>query len=139
MNVEPKNKLYDYDYDLTEELIAEMPSAKRPEARLMRLSRTEGITGHGSFYDVQDFLRAGDVFVLNDTKVIPARLLGARKSGGKAEALLLCEFEDGTWDALLKPSSRISKGDPVFFEGGGESLEAGGLYDSREGSGTSSI
>lgn len=139
MSVEPKNKLSDYDYDLPEELIAEMPSAKRPEARLMRLSRTEGVTGHGSFYDVRDLLRAGDVLVLNDTKVIPARLLGARKSGGKAEALLLCEFEDGTWDALLKPSSRISKGDPVLFEGGGERLEAVVLDDSREGSGTRRI
>jgi len=139
MSVEPKNKLSDYDYDLPEELIAEMPSAKRPEARLMRLSRTEGVAGHGSFFDVRDLLRAGDVLVLNDTKVIPARLLGARKSGGKAEALLLCEFEDGTWDALLKPSSRISKGDPVLFEGGGESLEAVVLDDSREGSGTRRI
>ncbi len=105
----------------------------------MIVDKNTGKIKHETFKNIVSYFNAGDTLVLNDTKVIPARLLGARKSGGKAEALLLCEFEDGTWDALLKPSSRISKGDPVLFEGGGESLEAVVLDDSREGSGTRRI
>lgn len=139
MQTEPKNKLSDYDYDLPESLIAEFPPARRPEARLMQLPRSGGEIRHGRFDEILDCLRSGDVLVLNDTKVIPARLKGSRSTGGKAEALLLREFEDGSWDALLKPSSRIAEGDPLYFEGNGQRLEAVVLDDAREGSGTRRI
>lgn len=139
MMTEIKNRLSDYDYDLPEELIAEFPLARRPEARLMRLSRADRKITHGHFFDIQKALRPGDVLVLNDTKVIPARLRGVRGTGGKAEALLLCEFEDGSWDALLKPSGRISRGDKLDFSDQGLCLEAEVLDDGREGSGTRRI
>ncbi len=134
-----KNRLSDYDYELPEALIAEQPAEKRSEARLMKINRKTGSLEHCRFYEIGAFLQPGDVLVLNDTKVIPARLLGARETGGKVEALLLQEFEAGCWDALLKPSGRIDKGAVIRFEGQGEYLEGEILDNPREGSGARRI
>ncbi len=139
IKTDAKNRLSDFDYELPEALIAEYPPEKRPEARLMKISRKTGAIEHHRFHEIESLLRPGDVLVLNDTKVIPARLLGVRKTGGKIEALLLQEFEDGTWDALIKPSSRVSPGDKVCFEGEGEILEGEVLDGPRAGSGARRI
>lgn len=139
MMTEFPRTLSDYDYDLPQELIAEFPLAKRPEARLLKLFRSGREMEHGYFHEVQKILKKGDVLVLNDTKVLPARLFGKRKSGAKAEALLLTEFEDGTWDALLKPAGRMAAGEKLSFSSGEKSLEAEILDGPREGSGTRRI
>ncbi|HTL47375.1 MAG TPA: tRNA preQ1(34) S-adenosylmethionine ribosyltransferase-isomerase QueA [Verrucomicrobiae bacterium] len=121
---ETDRRLSSYDYDLPPELIAAHPPEKRTSARLMKIGRETGAVEHRRFGNVADFLKAGDVLVLNDTKVIPARLLGRRPTGGKVQALLLKETGPDRWEALLKPSGRIAKGQVLAFEGKGVTLEA---------------
>jgi S-adenosylmethionine:tRNA ribosyltransferase-isomerase len=114
--------LKDYDYDLPEELIAQHPSEERAGSRLMVVQRDTGkITSHG-FAELPEFLTAGDCIVLNDTKVIPARLR-ARKvlgepdpgTGAQVEVVLLRERQDGAWDALVKRGRRVKKGARLAF------------------------
>ena len=114
--------LKDYDYDLPEELIAQHPSPERAGSRLMVVQRDAGkITSHG-FAQLPDFLTSGDCIVLNDTKVIPARLR-ARKvlgepdpgTGAQVEVVLLREREDGAWDALVKRGRRVKTGTRLAF------------------------
>lgn len=111
------HNLSDFDYELPAELIAQNPSYRREQARLLTVRRDSlGITHH-SFGDITEFFEQGDLFVLNDTKVIPARLSGRRASGGKVEVLLL-KPEDKThrtYQALIKPLGRLKKNEKIFF------------------------
>jgi S-adenosylmethionine:tRNA ribosyltransferase-isomerase len=123
----------DYNYHLPEGRVAFYPAEPRDTSRLLLLPRQEGPLQHLSFTDFPSFLKAGDVLVLNDSKVFPARLWGNKKeSGGKAEIFLLQEFPDGTWEALVKPGRRLSPGSQIeFFDGKllatlGERTESGG-------------
>lgn len=104
-----------FDYDLPPELIAQEPLPGRAEARMMVLDRATGDITHERFRDLPRHLRPGDCLVLNDTRVIPARLIGRREGGGRAEALLLREVEAGMWEALVRPGARLRSGARITF------------------------
>ncbi len=110
----------DFDYTLPQELIAQSPVHLRDSSRLMVLLREKDTIEHRIFSDIVDYLRAGDVMVLNNTRVIPGRLFGRREpSGGKVEALLLRRIEDKIWEALVKPGRRLKDGDRIAFSSPG--------------------
>ncbi len=112
-------KTSEFDYQLPPELIAQHPPEKREDARLMVLERKTGKIAHRSFPELADYLRPGDLLVLNDTRVIPARLVGKRPAtGGQAEVLLLSPRGDGGWEALVRPARRSRKGTEIEFGGG---------------------
>ena len=101
----------DFDYELPRELIAQFPPERRDESRLMVLERAGETIRHGRFPDLLEALRPGDCLVLNDTKVIPARLIGRRPgSGGKVELLVLRQRGERTWEALCRPAHRLRTG-----------------------------
>jgi len=109
-------KTSDYAYELPEELIAQDPLEQRSASRLMVLGRTDGSIEHRHFYDLPSYLREGDCLVFNDTKVIPARLLGVRKdTGGAAELLLLKRINDTDWECLARPGKKLRRGAKVVF------------------------
>jgi len=109
----------DFDYHLNEELIAFFPAEPRDSSRLMVLSRSTGELEHKKFVDIKELLCESDVLVLNDTKVIPARLFGKKKeTGGKIEVLLLKETQNGLWEALIRPSKRLREGAEILFGDG---------------------
>ncbi len=109
-------RLSHFDYDLPKELIAQQPSEVRDESKLMVLDRKEGSIEHKVFKEVIDLLKKGDVLVLNDTKVIPARLRGKEEgSGRRIEVLLLRQRGDSQWDTLVKPGRRIKEGSILSF------------------------
>lgn len=108
-------KSEDFSYILPEELIAQTPLSDRSSSRLMYLNRKYGTFSHHSFTDLLSFLEPGDLLVFNDTKVLPARLIGERQSGGKAEVLLLRELENNRWECLVKPGKKMRPGTEVFF------------------------
>jgi S-adenosylmethionine:tRNA ribosyltransferase-isomerase len=110
-------KTSDFDYSLPPEFIAQTPAEPRDQSRLMVLRRGDGSIEHHRFSEIIDFLRPTDVLVLNDTRVIPARLKAQKGSGGKVEILLLRRLEPGLWEALVKPSKRIAVGDKVELVG----------------------
>ncbi|MCR4782599.1 MAG: tRNA preQ1(34) S-adenosylmethionine ribosyltransferase-isomerase QueA [Lachnospiraceae bacterium] len=111
--------LSDYDYYLPEELIAQDPLEKRSDSRMMVLDRETGEYWHRHFYDILDYLEPGDCLVINNTKVIPARLLGAREgTGGKVEVLLLNRKSDTDWETLVKPGKKARVGDRLEFGDG---------------------
>lgn len=112
-------KVEEFDYNLPEELIAQTPIKQRDTSRLMVLDKKTGEISHKHFYDIIDYLNPGDTLVLNDTKVLPARLIG-EKTNIKAviEVLLLKNKENDTWETLVKPARRIHVGDVVSFGGG---------------------
>ena len=100
-------KLTDFYYDLPQELIAQDPLLKRSESRLMVLDRKDNTIEHKHFYDVIDYLNSGDCLVINDTKVLPARLMGVKEdTGASIEVLLLKRKDDCTWETLVKPILR---------------------------------
>ncbi len=104
-------KTSDFDYHLPPELIAQVPLEPRDQSRLMVLERTSGSIEHHRFADLVDYLKAGDVLVGNDSRVIPARLKGKKaESGGKVELLLLRQLENAVWEVLLKPAKRVAVG-----------------------------
>jgi S-adenosylmethionine:tRNA ribosyltransferase-isomerase len=109
-------KLSDFDYNLPKELIAQYPLKERDTCRLLVLDRNRGMIEHRIFKDIADYLRAGDILVLNDTKVLPARLYGRRQTGGKVEVLLLNRKSGLTFNALVKPA-RIKLGEEIIFNG----------------------
>jgi S-adenosylmethionine:tRNA ribosyltransferase-isomerase len=116
-------KTSDFDYELPRELIAQYPAERRDESRLLVVRRRGGPVEHRGFPDVLGYLRAGDLLVLNESRVIPARLRGAKRgSGGRVEVFLLRELRPGRWETLVKPGARIGEGAVLEF-GGGE-LEA---------------
>jgi len=105
-----------FDFDLPEELIAQTPLQDRTASRLLMLSKENGNTEHGVFTDLEAKMQAGDVLVLNNTRVIPARLLGVKKdTGAKAELLLLKQLGDDRWEALAKPGKKLKAGAVVVF------------------------
>ena len=106
----------DFDFELPEALIAQEPSPERGGSRLLRLSRGTGDVSHTTFSKLPELLEAGDVLVLNNTRVFPARLLGHRvPSGGAVECLLLAKLESGDWDALVHPGQKLKPGAHVVF------------------------
>jgi S-adenosylmethionine:tRNA ribosyltransferase-isomerase len=106
----------DFDYFLPEELIAQRPAPRRDAARLMVLDRGTGRVSHGIFTELPDLLGAGDLLVMNDTRVFPARLLGHRGSGGRLEALVLGSTPDGRLKTLLRAGGRLRPGEILSFE-----------------------
>jgi S-adenosylmethionine:tRNA ribosyltransferase-isomerase len=103
-------KTDDFDYDLPEALIAQTPLEVRDRSRLMVLNRAGGSMEHRRFYEVESYLRQGDTLVFNDSRVIPARLVGRRETGGHLEVLLLRRLDGGLWEALARPARRIRMG-----------------------------
>jgi S-adenosylmethionine:tRNA ribosyltransferase-isomerase len=103
-------KTDDFDYHLPDELIAQTPLEARDQSRLMVVKRGGGQLEHRRFYEIMDYLREGDNLVFNDSRVIPARLAGRRKSGGRLELLLLRRLDGGLWEALARPARRIRAG-----------------------------
>ena len=112
-------KTSDFYYDLPEELIAQDPLLDRSSSRLLTLNKITGETEHHVFKDIIDYLNPGDCLVINNTKVIPARLIGERpETGGKIEVLLLKRMENDVWETLVKPGRKMKIGAEVVFGGG---------------------
>lgn len=127
-----------FDYDLPPELIAQRPIEPRDHARLLVVRRTDGSLAHRRFLDLPGLLEAGDLLVVNDSRVIPARLHARKSTGGAVELLLLRRAESGWWLALARPSRRLRPGSFLSIEGGGRSygIELGmrrddGLFEVR--------
>lgn len=99
--------LSDYDYNLPEELIAQVPADKRENSRMMVLNRKSGTISHKHFYDIVDLIEPNSLLVMNNTKVLPARLIGYKETGAKIEVFLLSQKEGKLWTVLIKPSKRI--------------------------------
>ncbi len=110
--------LEDFDYFLPEERIAQVPLEQRDMSRLMVLDRKNKTIAHRSFRDVLEYLKPGDVLVINDTRVVPARLYGNRRSGAKIETLFLRNLGDDTWECLVKPGNKVPVGDVIVFADG---------------------
>ena len=109
----------DFDYELPEELIAQDPLTDRSSSRLMLLDKDTGAIEHRHFRDIIDYLEPGDCLVINDTKVIPARLLGVKEdTGAHAEILLLTRKTDNTWECLVRPGKKLREGARVVFGNG---------------------
>ncbi|MBI5587192.1 MAG: tRNA preQ1(34) S-adenosylmethionine ribosyltransferase-isomerase QueA [Deltaproteobacteria bacterium] len=114
-------ELKDFEFDLPEERIAQHPLSERDSSRLMVLSRSTGAVTHSVFRRVGEYLSEGDLLVVNDTKVMPARLLGTKSTGGKIEVLLVEELSDGSkelWRCLIKNSKGLKAGSLIHFDGG---------------------
>ena len=117
-------RLSDFDYELPAELIAQEAAPVRDSARLLRLDRATGARSHHRIVDLDTLLTPGDVFVVNDTRVVPARLLGRREpSGGAVECLLLARLDAERWDALVHPGQKLKVGSRAVFEGRGHRLQ----------------
>lgn len=109
----------DFDYDLPEELIAQTPLVKRDSSKLLMMNKNTGELKHEEFHNIIDYLNSGDVLVLNDTKVIPARLIGIKEeTGAVIELLLLKDLGNDTWECLSKPAKRLKVGTIVSFGDG---------------------
>jgi len=120
----------EFDYFLPEELIAQKPSDKRDECRLLVMNRKEGTIEHKHFYDILDYLKEGDCLVLNDSKVIPARIYGIKKeTGANIEFLLSKRIEGDVWETLVRPGRRLKIGDEVVFGDGKLVASIEGLGD----------
>ena len=111
-------KTHDFWYDLPEELIAQTPLERRDGSRLMVLNRETGEIQHKHFYDVIDYLNPGDCLVMNDSRVLPARLMGHRPTGGVVEVLLLRDLGNKCWECLCKPGRKMQVGNEVIFGDG---------------------
>lgn len=121
-------KVTDFDFYLPEELIAQHPMEKRDEARLMVMNKENGEIEHHVFKDIIDYLEPGDCIVLNDTRVLPARLIGSKEgTGGKIEFLLLKRVDKDTWETLVKPGKRAQIGTRFVFGDGELKAEVIGL------------
>ncbi|ARI76950.1 tRNA preQ1(34) S-adenosylmethionine ribosyltransferase-isomerase QueA [Halobacillus mangrovi] len=108
-----------YDFDLPEELIAQVPLQDRSSSRLMVLDRAQETIEHHYFSDISQFIQPGDCLVLNDTRVLPARLYGAKEgTGGKVEVLLLHQSEGDEWEVLVKPAKKVKAGTKITFGNG---------------------
>lgn len=111
--------LEDFDYNLPEELIAQTPLTNREECRLLCLNKETGETSHKHFYDIYDMLNKGDVLVMNDSKVIPARIFGIKEdTQAHIELLMLKDLGDDVWQTLVKPARRVKVGTKVVFGDG---------------------
>lgn len=120
-------RLQDYDYELPQELIAQDPLSKRDSSRLMVVDRRTGAVKHKIFRDILDYLHEGDCLVINNTKVIPARLMGTKEETGAAiEVLLLKRRQDNVWETLVKPGKKARPGAVISF---GDGLLRGRVVD----------
>ena len=122
-------KTSDFYYDLPPELIAQTPLARRDSSRLLVLNKADGSVEHRHFHDIPDYLNPGDCLVLNDSRVLPARLLGKRASGGAVEVLLLKDTGNDTWECLTKPGRKTPVGAELSF---GEGLLTATVVGARE-------
>ena len=111
-------KTSDFYYDLPQELIAQTPLQQRDASRLLCLDRQTGALEHRHFSDITDYLRPGDTLVVNNSRVLPARLLGSRPTGGTVEVLLLRDKGDGVWECLTRPGRKTQPGQELLFGGG---------------------
>ena len=106
----------DFDYDLPEDRIAQTPIEPRDTARLMVLNPKDGAIEHRQFYELGTYLKKGDVLIFNDTRVIPARLIGTRShTGGRVEVFLLRQIDKDQWEALVKPGKKVRVGSIIHF------------------------
>ena len=105
----------DFNFELPEELIAQTPLERRDSSRLLTLDKNTGAVGHHHFYDLPDFMRPGDCLVLNDSRVLPARLIGHRPTGGTCEVLLLVDRGEGCWECLVRPGKKLRTGAQIIF------------------------
>ena len=111
-------KTSDFSYYLPEELIAQTPLEQRDSSRLLKLDRQSGRVEHHHFYDIINYLQPGDCLVMNDSRVLPARLLGHRPTGGAVEVLLLRDLGNKQWECLCKPGRKMQVGNEVIFGNG---------------------
>lgn len=114
-SIDKKLRIDDFDYELPQELIAQEPLEDRAASRLMVLDRHTGSVDHRMFRDLPSLLQPGDLLVMNDSRVIPARLRGHRESGGGVEVLILRPESDGLWRALAKPVRRLKVGERIVI------------------------
>ena len=122
-------KTHDFWYDLQEELIAQTPLLDRDTSRLLVMNRETGEVKHQHFYDIIDYLHPGDCLVMNDSRVLPARLLGHRPTGGAVELLLLRDLGDKKWECLAKPGRKLQAGQEVVFGDGELTASIVGVQD----------
>ena len=108
----------DFYFDLPEELIAQTPLERRDSSRLLHLDKTTGELEHRHFYELLDYLREGDCMVFNDSRVLPARLIGARPTGGSVELVLLRDLGEGRWECLSRPGRKTKPGTEILFGNG---------------------
>ena len=111
-------KKSDFYFELPEELIAQTPIQQRDHSRLMHLDKQTGEISHEHFYDLPKFLKKGDCLVLNDSRVLPARLIGCRSTGGSVELVLLRDLGEGRWECLSRPGRKTKPGTELSFGGG---------------------
>ena len=111
-------KTQDFYYDLPEELIAQTPLEQRDSSRLLVLDKNNGSLQHRHFFDIIEYLQPGDCLVLNNSRVLPARLIGHRPTGGAVEVLLLRDLGDKKWECLCKPGRKMQLGSQVIFGDG---------------------
>jgi len=123
-------KLEEFDYNLPEELIAQVPIAKRDESRLMVLHRESKRVEHKTFKDIIDYLQPGDCLVRNNTKVIPARLYGKKETGANVEFVLLNQIEGDIWESIVRPGNKLKPGTKVEF---GDGLLKATILDIMDG------
>ena len=123
-------KVSEFNYELPKELIAQHPYDKRDEARLMVLDKKNQTIDNKVFKDVIDYLEPGDCLVINNTKVIPARLYGKKDTGASIECLLLKQLEGDTWEAMVRPGSKLKEGAKIIF---GDGILKGTILDILEG------
>lgn len=123
-------KVSDFNYELPEELIAQVPIKNRDESRLMILDKQTQKIEHKVFKDIIDYLEPGDCLVRNNTKVIPARLYGKKETGANIEFLLLKNIEDNIWESIVRPGNKLHNGTKVIF---GEGLLTAEVIDTMPG------
>lgn len=111
-------KKSDFNFDLPEELIAQTPLERRDTSRLLHLDKITGETDHKHFYDLPSYLKPGDCLVLNDSRVLPARLFGVRETGGSVEVVLLRDLGNGRWECLTRPGKKTRPGTRLSFGNG---------------------
>ena len=122
-------KTSDFYFDLPQELIAQTPIEKRDSSRLLVLNKETGEVEHKHFYDLPSFLKPGDCLVLNNSRVLPARLFGRRSGGGACEVLLLIDRGEKVWECLVRPGKKLRTGAKIFFGNGELTAEVIGEVD----------
>ncbi len=111
-------KKSDFYFDLPERLIAQTPAEKRDHSRLLHIDKVTGELEHRHFFDLPEYLNEGDCLVLNDSRVLPARLIGCRPTGGSIELVLLRDLGDGSWECLSRPGRKTKPGTEIIFGNG---------------------